>query len=126
MGRFDGVRERISSTNRSTWLALGLIVVAGLLAATFTLGDPDELADTENGNEEQRVDENGEEANGEEVNGEEADEAIEEDEENGEEELPSELADTGAALPLAATILFGGSGYYYFRSRNQVRDAQRK
>lgn len=135
MGRFDGVRERVNSTSRSAWLALGLIVVAGLVAATFTLGDPDELADTDtdNGAEEQQTQDNGEENgtdNGEEngdANGDEAsaeDEATEE--ENGDEEMPTELADTGAALPLAATFLFGGSGYYYFRSRNQVRNAQRE
>ena len=131
MGRFDGVRERLNSMSRSAWLAVGLVVVAVLVAATFTLGDPDDIADTgtDNGVTEQNDNGNGDE-NGE-GNSEEDGDDVENEEgasDNGEDvdqEMPSELADTGAAIPLAATLLFGGSGYYYFRSRKQVQDAQR-
>ncbi len=127
MDRFRGARDYISNMNRSLVLVVGLIVVVGLIAASFIYGDTngDLVSNDDNGNavSETTTEENGdgeeatdEEENG--VNGEANGEAEE-------EELPGELADTGAALPAAGMILLGAGGYLYRRSRKQLEDANK-
>lgn len=150
MRRFEGVKEQVSNISRGAWMVIGLIIVAGIIGALFVYGEPNDqdVADTSGG---EVVEENGE--NGE--NGDSTEAAEDTDAENGEasggnaatngedggngdgevpragvaeedgEELPSELADTGAALPLAGAFLLGSSGYYYFRSRTRTKDLQR-
>lgn len=46
MGR---VKDFFNNMNRSVLLAIGLIVIAVLIAATFALGDTDEVAEESNG-----------------------------------------------------------------------------
>lgn len=134
MGRFDNLREQISNTSRGAWLALGLIVVAGLVALTFALGEPDELADTDadepapeeeaRDEEDNGVEEDEEERREEDEDEEEAREDEEVADEEEEEVLPGELAETGPGAAMAA-VLFGASGYYFFRSRKQLHEVQR-
>ncbi len=45
MARFSKVTDFFNNMNRSVLLALGLIVIAVLVAATFALGDTDEVAE---------------------------------------------------------------------------------
>lgn len=155
MRRFEGVKEQVSNISRGAWMVIGLIVVAGVIGALFVYGEPNDqdVADTGNGEVVEENGENGENGDsGETAEDTEADTNDETGEDsggsaatnsgedgsngNGEvpragvagedgEELPSELADTGAALPLAGAFLLGSSGYYYFRSRTRTKDLQR-
>lgn len=127
MDRFRQVGENISNMNRSFLLAIGLVVVAVLIAATFIYGDNEgEIAsNNNNGNTTSEVtaDDNGDEqSEREDEAGDESDESNEASVEDG-EELPAELADTGPALPAAGMILLGAGGYLYRHSQKQLKDA---
>lgn len=124
MDRFRRVGDYVSNMNRSFLLAIGLVAVAALIAAAFIYGDSEgEIASNSNGSSvssEVSGEDNGEEQS----DGE--DEAAEEStgsEERDGEELPVELADTGAGLPAAGMILLGAGGYLYRRSQKQLTEA---
>ena len=136
MDRFSNFRNYLNSVNRGVLLAVGLVVVAGLIAAVFVYGDTNDIADNNNG--EQVAEENGVTSdNGEETEAREAeeDEARDEDRDVAGEEtvtvgpegeaLPSELADAGPAAPLLAMSLLGGSAYLYRRSKKGVEETNR-
>lgn len=134
MDRWSKVKDYVSSVNRSVLLAIGLVVIAGLIAAVFVYGDNDTDtattdtngttveettngeatgdADAEFGSDDENENENGEETTG--AN------------ENGEDQpaIPSELADTGPAAPLVAVGMLAGSAYLHRRSKQQIEAAQ--
>lgn len=137
MDRFSRVKDYVSGISRTAWLALGLILIAVLIAATFAFGDTSDVANQEDNGE---VSEQEEQVNGEKVNNEEGEEVAgtsEEDEtveeegnenesEEQEEGQPSQLADTGPVAPLAAAFMLGSSGYLYRRSRKNVDRARKE
>lgn len=138
MADFSNVRNSLGNVSRNVWLALGLVVIAALLAAAFLYGETDDLAN-QNGREDvagEQVLDGGddEEAAAGEV-GEEDNDAAENSDDDGEEvvstggdeaagseELPRELADTGPAVPALAIGALSLTGYLYRRSASGLID----
>lgn len=143
---FNNVRNYLGNFSRNFWLALGLIVVAALLAVAFLYGETDEVAnqnDRDQAAEEQTVNGDGDEET-----------AADETEQNGDngandadndvinngtvaetggnanvddgEALPRELADTGPVVPALAVGALAATGYLYRRSSNELKEKQAK
>lgn len=152
MKRLSAVKNFFDNMNRTVLLAIGVIIIAGLVAATFALGDTDQVAEqpdrdvaqqqeqgtdaTTGGEGEETEHEAGsEEENGasqtqatqNESDGSNGDEAGDDDQEAGNgQAMPSQLADTGPVTPLAAAVLLGASGYFYRRSRNSLDNSRQE
>lgn len=145
MGWISKVKDTFNNMDRSVLLGAGLVVIAVLVAATFVLGDTEQVAEenantesnqqeenqtqtangVDDGNNETASNTNGAESSEEtsgqtgdntDTNGEEADTS---------EQAPSQLADTGPVSAAAAVVL-GAGGYMYYRSRNNLRDHRRE
>ncbi|PSO43443.1 hypothetical protein BRC19_00440 [Candidatus Saccharibacteria bacterium QS_5_54_17] len=145
---FEGVKDVFENINRSVLLGVGLVIVAVLVAATFVVGDTDQVAEENNNQAEtqQESTEPEQESSGEESgteegadqesssdqngdgeaspqNGEprvssETDENNEQTANNG-EQAPEQLADTGP-VSAAAALALGTGGYIYHRSRKNL------
>lgn len=134
MDRFSNVRNYLNSVNRSVLLAIGLVLIAGLIAAVFVYGETEDGDTDTNGtqitqetapNTSDPVAATGEGAENNNENSE-ATVAADEDETVGEsttetaDALPNELAQTGPATPAIALGLLGASAYLYRRSRREM------
>lgn len=153
MKRLSAVKNFFDNMNRTVLLAIGVIIIAGLVAATFALGDTDQVAeqpdhDVAQQQQEQATDtttgsegeETEHEAGSEEENDASQTQATQNDSDgsNGGEAggndqegsnsqaMPSQLADTGPVTPLAAAVLLGASGYFYRRSRNSLDNSRQE
>lgn len=152
MKRLSAVKNFFDNMNRTVLLAIGVIIIAGLVAATFALGDTGQVVEqpdrdvaqqqeqetdaTTSGEGEETEHETGsEEENGtsqtqatqNDSDGSNGDEAGDDDQEAGNgQSMPSQLADTGPVTPLAAAVLLGASGYFYRRSRNSLDDSRQE
>lgn len=127
MERFNNFRNYLSNINSSVLLAVGLLIVAGLIAATFIYGEDNdtagnnetnnEVAETSASNEENSEDNSTEVSN-------DSDEGTtnSDNEENSEAaaEAPTELADTGPTTSALAIMSLSTAGYFYRRSQKNL------
>lgn len=133
----------LDNINRSVLLGIGLVVIAGLVAVAFVLGDTDQVADRSNNEATQQQEENQEagvsgnedtetaagsedaESTEEDANGQTTDEEGNNDQEATVNAAPSQLADTGP-VSLSAALLLGAGGYFYHRSRNNLEESRKE
>lgn len=143
MANLDNARNYLSNVSRNVWLALGLVVIAVLLAVSFMYGETDDLANRNDGgeqageqaaagsnDEEQATGEESEQDGEEAAGSEEA--ANTGDPADGEqtvantgaddEALPTELADTGPAIPALAIGALTAFGYMHRRSSSELKN----
>lgn len=131
MDRFNSFKNYLSNINRSVLLAVGLVIVAGLIAATFIYGeggnnDDASVANNDNNGEvvENTGDPDSEATNGsdEESDSEEGSQVEGDSEATEEQVAPTELADTGPAVPALAIMSLSTVGYFYRRSQKNLEN----
>jgi len=134
MSRYQNIKNQFGDVNRSIWLALGIVVIAALIAATYIQGDMNERVSDNNDNngtvtQEER--ENGEDREGaataendENNDGEVRDEDNDETATGSAQQMPAELADTGPASAALALGAMSATGYLYRRSKNELNRTQ--
>lgn len=140
MSMFSRIKDFFNNMDRSVLLGLGLVVIAGLVAATFVLGDTEQVADqsdTETAEQQEETQEPGQtggtenetadESNGDPDSEEQAETRSEEGAASGveSEQAPEQLADTGPISAIAAAAL-GAGGYVYHRSRSNLRHRRKE
>lgn len=127
MDRFKNLKNYLSNINSSVLLAIGLVIVAGLIAATFIYGETEDgNGPTANNSEEVTNDGDPENDDQSEAQASEEESSTEDNGQEGEEEAsdeqqrPQELADTGPAASALAVMSLSTAGYFYRRSQKNL------